>query len=321
MNKAILLGRLTRDPEVRYTQSNVMIANFTLAVDRRFVRQGEERQADFIPIVTFNKTAEFCDKYLRKGQQVVVVGRIQTRSWDDNEGKKRYVTEIISDEVYFADSRRQDSGEYAPGAAGGYGGRQQDDYNYSGQQYGNAGGAGGGYGNSPGFGGASGFGGFGGSGSGSSAFGGGAYGAQPGQSGSFGSQSQPFNSQAQRGSYGSGGGGGAASPAPADPAAPAIAGAPTANSQPSYGGQQQPQAAYPAADAAAGSASGSAAGSASGSASGSAAGGAPYGYQAPAEGAAPFGYQSPMARGAEAEPPKTPSDGFTPIESESDLPF
>ena len=108
MNKAILMGRLTRDPEVRYSQNNLTITSFTLAVDRRFVRQGEERQTDFIPIVTFGKTAEFCEKYYRKGQQVLVMGRIQPRTWDDNEGKRHYITEVICEEAYFADSKRQD---------------------------------------------------------------------------------------------------------------------------------------------------------------------------------------------------------------------
>ena len=110
MNKAILMGRLTRDPEVRYSQNNLTIANFTLAVDRRFVRQGEERQTDFIPVVTFGKTAEFCEKYYRKGQQVLIMGRIQPRTWDDNEGKRHYITEIVCEEAYFADSKRQDGG-------------------------------------------------------------------------------------------------------------------------------------------------------------------------------------------------------------------
>ena len=122
MNKAILMGRLTRDPEVRYSQNNLTITNFTLAIDRRFVRQGEERQADFIPVVTFGKTAEFCEKYYRKGQQVLVVGRIQTRTWDDNEGRRRYVTEVVCEEAYFADSKRQD------------GGARPDDFGYFPQQ-------------------------------------------------------------------------------------------------------------------------------------------------------------------------------------------
>ena len=96
MNKVILMGRLTRDPEVRYTQT----------VNRRFAKQGEERQADFINIVAWNKTGEFCSKYFKKGQQVGIIGRIQTRSWDDDQGQKHYVTEVIAEEAYFADSRR-----------------------------------------------------------------------------------------------------------------------------------------------------------------------------------------------------------------------
>jgi single-strand DNA-binding protein len=109
MNKAILMGRLTKDPEMRYTTgNNTPVCSFTLAIDRRFSRQGEERQSDFLPIVVFGKTAEFCSKYFTKGQQVAVVGRIQTRSWDDNEGKKHYVTEIVAEEAYFADSKRSE---------------------------------------------------------------------------------------------------------------------------------------------------------------------------------------------------------------------
>lgn len=107
MNKVILMGRLTKDPEVRYTQTtNTMVASFTLAVNRRFTRQGEERQADFLPIVAWNKTAEFCSKYFKKGQQVGVIGRVQTRTYDDAQGQKRYITEVIAEEVYFADSKR-----------------------------------------------------------------------------------------------------------------------------------------------------------------------------------------------------------------------
>jgi len=109
MNKVILMGRLTKDPELRYTTtSNIPVATFTLAVERRFQKQGEERQADFIPIVVWDKQAEFCSKYFQKGRQVAVVGRIQTRSWDDNEGKRHYVTEVVAEETYFADSKRSD---------------------------------------------------------------------------------------------------------------------------------------------------------------------------------------------------------------------
>lgn len=107
MNKVILMGRLTRDPEVRYTQTNnTLVASFSLAVNRRFVRQGEERQADFINIVAWGKQGEFCSKYFKKGQQVGIIGRIQTRTWDDDKGQKHYVTEVIAEEAYFADSKR-----------------------------------------------------------------------------------------------------------------------------------------------------------------------------------------------------------------------
>ena len=107
MNKVELLGRLPRDPEVRYTQTNnTLVASFSLAVNRRFVRQGEERQADFINIVAWSKLGEFCSKYFKKGQQVAIIGRIQTRTWDDDQGQKHYVTEVVAEEAYFAEGRR-----------------------------------------------------------------------------------------------------------------------------------------------------------------------------------------------------------------------
>ena len=107
MNKVILMGRLTRDPEVRYTQTNnTLVASFSLAVNRRFARQGEERQADFINVVAWSKTGEFVSKYFKKGQQVGVIGRLQTRNWDDEQGQKHYITEVVAEETYFADSRR-----------------------------------------------------------------------------------------------------------------------------------------------------------------------------------------------------------------------
>ena len=107
MNKVILMGRLTRDPEVRYTQTNnTLVASFSIAVNRRFVRQGEERQADFINIVAWSKLGEFCSKYFKKGQQVGVIGRLQVRNWEDEQGQKHYVTEVVAEEAYFADSKR-----------------------------------------------------------------------------------------------------------------------------------------------------------------------------------------------------------------------
>ena len=111
MNKVILMGRLTRDPEVRYTQTNnTLVASFSLAVNRRFARPGEERQADFINVVAWNKTGEFCSKWFKKGQQVGVVGRLQTRNWEDENKVKHYITEVVAEEAYFADSKRDNAG-------------------------------------------------------------------------------------------------------------------------------------------------------------------------------------------------------------------
>ncbi len=106
MNKSILMGRLTKEPEIRYTSgNNTAVASFTLAVNRRGAKEGQP-QADFINIVAWNKTAEFVAKYFSKGLQVAIVGRLQTRTWDDNEGKRHYITEVVADETYFADSKR-----------------------------------------------------------------------------------------------------------------------------------------------------------------------------------------------------------------------
>ncbi len=99
MNKVILIGRLTRDPEVKYTTNNTLVCSFSLAVGRNFKKEGQP-DADFINIVAWGKTGEFCSKYFNKGQQVAVVGRIQTRNYDDKEGKKVYVTEVIAEEVH-----------------------------------------------------------------------------------------------------------------------------------------------------------------------------------------------------------------------------
>lgn len=107
MNKVILLGRLTKDPETRTTQTGKIVSTFTLAVNRRFSKQ---READFINCVAWGKNAEFVDNYCKKGRQFAVVGSIQTRSWDDNEGKRHYMTEVIVDEIYFADSKRDGGG-------------------------------------------------------------------------------------------------------------------------------------------------------------------------------------------------------------------
>ena len=117
MNKVILIGRLTKDPEMRYTtNSNTAVCNFTLAVNRRF----KQDEADFIPVVAWGKTAEFCEKYFNKGRQVAVVGRIEISSWEDSEGKKRYKTEVVADEVYFADSKPQEQDEGTKQAEDGF---------------------------------------------------------------------------------------------------------------------------------------------------------------------------------------------------------
>lgn len=108
MNKSILLGRLTKKPEIRYSQANnVKVAMFTLAVNRKYVKQGEERQADFINIVTYSKLADFVEKYLNQGIQICVSGRIQTRTWEDTNGQRRYATEVIAEEIDFADSPKK----------------------------------------------------------------------------------------------------------------------------------------------------------------------------------------------------------------------
>ena len=115
MNKVILMGRLTRDPEVRYTtNTNALVCSYSLAVNRRFRTEGQP-DADFINIVSWGKTAEFCSKYFTKGQQVGVIGRVQTRNYDDKDGKKVYVTEVIAEEAHFADSKRDNANNFETG--------------------------------------------------------------------------------------------------------------------------------------------------------------------------------------------------------------
>lgn len=108
MNKVILLGRLTKNPDIRYSQTNnMMVASFSLAVNRKYVKQGEERQTDFINIVTYSKLAEFVQKYLKVGLQICICGRMQTRTWEDKNGQKRYATEVIAEDIDFADSPKK----------------------------------------------------------------------------------------------------------------------------------------------------------------------------------------------------------------------
>lgn len=109
LNKVILMGRLTRDPELRHTQSDVSVASFTLAVDRGFRRDDNQQSADFINVVAWRNTAEFVSKWFSKGQLVAVSGRLQVRSYKDRDGNNRTATEVVADECFFAESKRDSS--------------------------------------------------------------------------------------------------------------------------------------------------------------------------------------------------------------------
>ncbi|MDY0323983.1 MAG: single-stranded DNA-binding protein [Candidatus Carbobacillus sp.] len=109
LNRAVLIGRLTRDPELRYTGSGIAVTSFTLAVGRNFTNQQGEREADFISIVAWRQLAELAANYLKKGRLCAVEGRIQTRSYENNEGKRVYVTEIVADNIQFLDNTRDDA--------------------------------------------------------------------------------------------------------------------------------------------------------------------------------------------------------------------
>jgi len=122
LNRVILIGRLTRDPELRYTPAGVAVAQFTLAVDRPFSREGGEREADFIPIVTWRQLAETCANYLRKGRLTAVEGRMQVRNYENNEGRRVYVTEVVADNVRFLESPNRDAGGQGRDDFGGGGG-------------------------------------------------------------------------------------------------------------------------------------------------------------------------------------------------------
>ena len=109
MNKVVLIGRLVRDPELRYTGNNLPVATFSIAVNRNFSNQAGEREADFINIVVWRKQAENCKNYLTQGSQVAIEGRIQTRNYDDQNGQRRYITEVVADNVEFLGSRNSSS--------------------------------------------------------------------------------------------------------------------------------------------------------------------------------------------------------------------
>lgn len=118
LNKAILMGRLARDPELKYTQNNLPVIQFTVAVERSRAAQGQEKQTDFINIVAWRKTAEFVSRWFTKGMMIIVEGAIQSRSWQDKNGNNRTSIEVVADEVQFGESKR--SREANSGYQGGY---------------------------------------------------------------------------------------------------------------------------------------------------------------------------------------------------------
>ncbi len=144
LNHITIMGRLTRDPELRYTQSQTPVASFTLAVDRDFSgRDGGEKQTDFIDCVAWRQTAEFVNKYFSKGSMAVVAGRLQIRDWQDRDGNKRRSAEVVAENIYFGESKRRDDGA-AParrdsfgGDRGGYGSDRTGGYGNDRGSYGN----------------------------------------------------------------------------------------------------------------------------------------------------------------------------------------
>ena len=138
LNHIVIMGRLTRDPELRRTGSGIAVASFTVAVDRDFGgRDGGEKETDFIDCVAWRQTGEFVSKYFTKGRMIVVSGRLQIRSWTDKDGNKRRTAEVVADNCYFGDSKRDDQGSS-------YGGNTYGGNSYGGSSYGgNQGGYGG----------------------------------------------------------------------------------------------------------------------------------------------------------------------------------
>ena len=137
LNHITIMGRLTRDPELRRTGSGIAVASFTVAVDRDFGgRDGGEKETDFIDCVAWRQTGEFVSKYFTKGSMIVVSGRLQIRSWTDKDGNKRRTAEVVADNVYFGESKRNSEGNSS------YGGNAYGGNNYGGNSYG-------GYNNAP----------------------------------------------------------------------------------------------------------------------------------------------------------------------------
>lgn len=122
LNKVVLAGRLTADPELKQTTSGISVVSFTLAVNRKYAKEQEQQQTDFISVVAWRQTAEFISRYFKKGSALCITGAIQTRSWQDQQGQKRYATEVIADEAMFVDSKSDNqpaaNGSYIPGTTG-----------------------------------------------------------------------------------------------------------------------------------------------------------------------------------------------------------
>ena len=130
LNHITIMGRLTRDPELRRTGSGIAVASFTVAVDRDFGgRDGGERETDFIDCVAWRQTGEFVSKYFTKGSMIVVSGRLQIRNWNDKDGNKRRSAEVVADNVYFGESKRSSEGNSS------YGGNSYGNNNYGGNSY------------------------------------------------------------------------------------------------------------------------------------------------------------------------------------------
>ena len=135
LNHIVIMGRLTRDPELRRTGSGIAVASFTVAVDRDFGgRDGGEKETDFIDCVAWRHTGEFVSKYFTKGRMIVVSGRLQIRSWTDKDGNKRRTAEVVADNCYFGDSKRDEGGSSYGGNA--YGGNSFGSNSYGGNNYG-----------------------------------------------------------------------------------------------------------------------------------------------------------------------------------------
>ncbi len=134
LNHIVIMGRLTRDPELRFTQSQTPVASFTLAVDRDYGR-GEEKQTDFIDVVAWRQTGEFVSKYFSKGSMAVVSGRLQIRDWTDREGGKRRSAEVVAENIYFGESKRRDGGDTRSESRDSYSRQENSSYNNSDSSY------------------------------------------------------------------------------------------------------------------------------------------------------------------------------------------